>query len=139
MSSQVCKSRSCIHSAKALNGKPSVRPMLEKIQFRCYSNPSSNPNNCIRMSSRGAGMQKGSGFESKGLILLLICGFYAVLLFIVARLFSYAASKITTPVKSVMWRVDTTEACTKELTDDNNNSGPVMKFKRQQPRTFSHG
>ena len=77
-----------------------MSPDLGTLNIRCYSNPT----NSVRMSSRGTGMQKdGGGFESKGLILLLICGFYAVFLFVVARLFTYAASKILSPGEIIYW------------------------------------
>lgn len=43
------------------------------------------------------------------------------------------------PVKSILWRVDVTEATVipKELADDNNNGVPYQK--RQQIRAVSHG
>ncbi|XP_060567460.1 uncharacterized protein LOC132726200 [Ruditapes philippinarum] len=136
--SKVCNSRNCIHRGKVVEGKLPMSPDFETLKVRCYSNPTGS----IRMTSRGTDMQKNNGFESKGLILLLICGFYAVILFIVARLLSYAASKILSPVKSAMFRVEETEMFVKDLSDQNNNSSPVLKFKREQQqrtRTFSHG
>lgn len=74
----------------------SMRPNFETAEIRCYSNPQHLGENCIRMgSTRGDVMQKESGFESKGLILLLICGVYAVFLFVIARILGCITSRLT--------------------------------------------
>lgn len=118
-----------------------MRPNFETFEVRCFRNPQGIEENWTRMPSRGVGVQKVSGCESKGLVLLLICGIYAVFLFIVARLFSYMASRVSSSVKSVKWQVETVDRSVKKLTDNNNNSAlkSHMKVKRQQPRTISHG
>lgn len=71
-----------------------MRPVLETADLRCYSTDFHRHSNRYRMPARES-VSKGSGFESKGIILLVICGFYAVVLFLVARILSYLVSRAT--------------------------------------------
>ena len=82
----------------AFRSTPQLRPVLETANLRCFSSASSHSSNRFRMPTRASEM-KSSGFEGKGLVLLLICGFYAVILFLIARVFAFAMSRVTSTGK----------------------------------------
>lgn len=95
------------------------------------------------MPSRGTPVSKEEGFEARGVVLLVLCGLYAVFLFVAARILSGVASSVMSSVKSVFWKVDITDVSLEseqtELTETAKGSHYKMKFQRLQPRTISHG
>lgn len=68
------------------------------------------------------------GFQFKGLILILICGFYGILLLLVAALFNQMVKSIKSTAKSIVWKVEVTESTTVlDAIDDNNNDHRRIK------------
>lgn len=120
-----------------------MQPWVKPAELRCFTTQPSYSSRSLRMpSTRDTSLVRNGGFESKGLVLLAICGLYAVFLFIVARIFSTIASSVMSSVKSLVWKVDVTEISpVPEFTEctDSNNSGLKFKVERLQPRTVSHG
>ncbi|XP_052811166.1 uncharacterized protein LOC128238896 isoform X2 [Mya arenaria] len=112
-----------------------VRPVMETAELRCYTNAAGRyPGSGL--GARGSARDAG-GMEGRGIILLVVCGLYAVFLFLAARAVSYAFSKITAPVRAVCFKRQITEA--KVVAYDDNNNFVARKHVRQQPRTISHG
>lgn len=120
-----------------------MRPQISTAELRCYSTPTSYQRYSFTMPSRGTPVSKEEGFEARGVVLLVLCGLYAVFLFVAARILSGVASSVMSSVKSVCWKVDITDVSPEseqtELTETDKGSHYKMKFQRLQPRTISHG
>lgn len=59
-----------------------------------------------------------SGFEFKGIIVLFICGFYAICLFLIAALIRWAWSLLPSPVSFFKSKVRYTETEVLEITEE---------------------
>ncbi|KAL4232907.1 hypothetical protein ACF0H5_007594 [Mactra antiquata] len=86
-----------------------MQSRIQPTTIRCYTSSVDHTSNSFRMPSRESTLRKEDAFESKGVILLIVCGLYAVFLFILARLCSYAFSSLTSSVKSVFIKRQMTE------------------------------
>ncbi|KAH3729576.1 hypothetical protein DPMN_055548 [Dreissena polymorpha] len=106
---------------------------METAELRCYRDTPRYPSS-YSLSARESGLGKlEGGMEGRGIVLLVVCGLYALFLFLVARSLKHIFGKVASPVTSIVWR--------KEFTSVSVSNKTIEGHKKEviRDRTFSHG
>ena len=72
-----------------------LTPVMDTARLRCYKAPPSSRYLGNGLSDRK--LDGGPGFEGRGILVIAVCGLYAIFLFLAARAVSYIFKKVTAP------------------------------------------